>query len=153
MSTLFLWPSSQTYPLFLLFWVSSVSAYSRRTRARIQVPEQLVSLAGLTLMSSPISTLWSSLPVGGSLQKREMRHQQLYNRQIVKALEDTKRTMGKEISELRSEVRSLKSKLADDESSIPARIKQAERAAVPWDRYTGSRAPSPTRRIGGMLGR
>ena len=82
-----------------------------------------------------------------------MRHQQLYNRQIVKALEDTKRTMGKEISELRSEVRSLKSKLADDESSIPARIKQAEQAAVPWNRYIGSRAPSPPRRVGGMLGR
>eukprot|EP00802_Teleaulax_amphioxeia_P012961 Tamp_13008.p1 GENE.Tamp_13008~~Tamp_13008.p1 ORF type:complete len:294 (+),score=49.29 Tamp_13008:555-1436(+) len=87
------------------------------------------------------------------LLQREMRHQQLYNRQIVKTLEDTKRTMGEEIQELKSEVRVLKSKLADDEASIPARIKQAERAAVPWDRYRNSRAPSPTRRTGGMLGR
>jgi hypothetical protein len=46
------------------------------------------------------------------------------HRQIVKAFEDMKRSMAEEIHLLKSEVRSLKAKLTDDENSIPARIKQ-----------------------------
>jgi len=87
------------------------------------------------------------------LLQKEMRQQQFMNRQLVKTLEDTKRTTSEEIGALKSEVRSLKSKLLDDENSIPARIKQAERAAVPWDRYRSAHAPSPNRRVAGMLGR
>ena len=64
MSTLFLWASCQTYPLFLLFWCPVSARIADAHAHAIQVPGQFVSLAGLTLIP-PRSPLFGllSLPV------------------------------------------------------------------------------------------